>query len=85
MSKLIVELPEDLHQELKKKASSSNKTIKHVVTGLINQYLSAPEKKVAETRETGFCGAWQDERSADDIVADIKKSRHWFEAEKELA
>lgn len=85
MSKLIVELPEDLHHELKKKASSSNETIKHVVTGLINQYLSAPGKKVAEKSETGFCGVWQDERSAEDIVADIKKSRHWFEAEKKLA
>lgn len=85
MSKLIVELPEALHQELKKKASSSNETIKHVVTGLINQYLSAQAEKVAETSETGFCGAWQDARSAEDIVADIKKSRHWFEAEKKLA
>lgn len=85
MSKLIVEIPEELHRELKKKTALSNETIKQVVTRLINQYLSAPKKEIPETGETGFCGAWQDEKSAEEIVADIKRSRRWLSEEKKLA
>lgn len=33
---------------------------------------------VAINAKTGFCGMWQDERTADDIVADIATHRSGF-------
>jgi hypothetical protein len=33
---------------------------------------------VAESAKTGFCGVWQDDRPADEIVADIATHRSGF-------
>jgi hypothetical protein len=33
---------------------------------------------VESSKKTGFCGVWQDERSADEIVADIAVHRSGF-------
>src|SRR5208282_765592 len=44
MGKLIVELPGDVHRELKKKAAANNMTLKDIITELIHEYLSATEK-----------------------------------------
>ncbi len=35
-------------------------------------------KGVVEVANTGFCGAWQDDRSAKDIIADIEAHRSGF-------
>lgn len=77
MGKLIVELPDELHRKLKKKAALSNKTIKDIITHLIINYLLKPSKK-ASLRETGFCGSWEDARTAKEIISDIKSHRGWF-------
>ncbi len=81
MGKLIVELPDEIHGELKKKAAISHKTLKNIITGLIHQYLSASEKKAAKNK-TGLCGRWEDERTADEIIKDIKAHRKWFVRQK---
>lgn len=78
MGKLIVELPEELHGELKKKAAADHKTLKDIVTGLVNNYLSAPEKEAPARKETGLCGSWDDERAAGEIIMDLKSHRRWF-------
>lgn len=77
MAKLIVELPEELHKELKKTAALSQRTIKNVVTDLVEEYISRGEKR-EEIKETGLCGTWEDTRSADAIIADIKAHRNWL-------
>ena len=77
MRKLIVELPEETHQELKKWATLHHQTIKEVVTGLVEQYISQGEEK-KEIKETSLCGKWEDTRTADAIIADIKAHRNWF-------
>ncbi|HBR18000.1 MAG TPA: hypothetical protein DD725_10395 [Deltaproteobacteria bacterium] len=82
MGKLIVELPDEIHGELRKKAAISHKTLKDIITGLIHQYLSASEKKAMAKSNTGLCGKWEDERAADDIIKDIKTSRRWFARQK---
>ena len=78
MGKLIVELPDEIHGELKKKATMDNKTLKEIVTNLIKKYLSGLQEKTKPKRETGLCGSWEDERSADEIIRDIKTHRKWF-------
>jgi len=29
-------------------------------------------------KKTGFCGSWEDDRSAEEIIRDIKAYRKWF-------
>ena len=77
MAKLIVELPEELHKELKKTAALSHRTIKNVVTDLVEEYISRGEKK-EDLQETGLCGKWEDARTPEAIIADIKAHRNWL-------
>lgn len=76
MAKLIVELPENLHIQLKRKAASNRRTMKKIVTSLIQDYLSRSQK--GNLKETGFCGVWEDRRTAEEIVKEIKSERKWF-------
>lgn len=78
MGKLIVELPDDIHGELKKKAATDHKTLKNIITGLIDEYLLAPEKQASAKEKSGLCGKWDDERTADEIIKDIKSHRKWL-------
>jgi hypothetical protein len=39
-------------------------------------------KSKVDTRGTGFCGAWNDDRPADEIIADINAHRSGFGARK---
>jgi len=77
MGKLIVELPDEVHGELKKKAATDHKTLKDIITGLIHEYLSAQEKQLS-AKKTNLCGSWDDERTAKEIIEDIKAHRRWF-------
>ena len=78
MRKLIVELPNKIHEAIKREAALNNKTIKEIVTTLLNDYLSRKEE-TGNLQETGFCGRWEDERTADEIISDIKSHRKWFQ------
>jgi hypothetical protein len=77
MAKLIVELPDEIHRELKKTATLRNLTLKEVVTDLVKEYLARAEKSVASAG-TGLCGSWEDTRTAAAIIADIRKHRSWL-------
>ncbi len=79
MRKLIVELPDEIHGELKKKATMDNKTLKEIVTNLVNKYLSREQEQIRIKKKTGLCGSWEDDRSAEEIIRDIKIHRKWFE------
>lgn len=78
MGKLIVELPDEIHNEIKKKATLYHQTIKDIVTELLEDYLFKSEEK-KEIKETGLCGKWEDIRKAEAIIQDIKGHRKWFE------
>ncbi len=77
MRKLIVEIPDDLHGELKKKAAIHQKTLKNIITDLLYRYLSEPRTPTIFPEETGLCGAWEDLRAPDEIIQHIKKHRKW--------
>ena len=78
MSKLIVELPDKIHRELKKKAVTNHKTIKEIITELVCDYISSTKNQAPAKRKTGLCGSWDDKRTADEIIDDIKTHRRWF-------
>lgn len=35
-------------------------------------------KQASDSAQTGFCGAWEDDRSADEIITDIVEHRSGF-------
>lgn len=82
MGKLIVEIPDELHIELKKKAAANNKTLRNIINELINEYLYINVNEKSVKQKTGLCGAWTDERDADSIIKEIKANRRWFTKNK---
>ena len=76
MRKLIVEISDTLHDSLKKTAAMNSVTIKEIVITLIDNFLE--KKKSRPVTNTGFCGKWKDERSAKQIINDIKTHRKWM-------
>ncbi|MBI4688558.1 MAG: hypothetical protein HY756_12435 [Nitrospirae bacterium] len=82
MGKLIVELPNEVHRELKKKAADRHKTIKDIITCLVGNYLHTEERQEAVIKKTSLCGKWSDEKTADEIIRDIKTHRRWFAKER---
>ena len=77
MAKLIVELPDIVHQDLKRSALQQHRTIKELVSSLVLDFLSKKQDH-AKPQETGLCGKWQDSRTSEEIVADIKANRKWM-------
>lgn len=77
MAKLIVELPEEVHGELKKRAMLAHRTIKEVVMELVQRFISEQQEQINVTK-TGFCGKWEDVRTGDEIIEDIRSHRNWF-------
>jgi len=76
MGKLIVELPDELHTQLKAHAAAGHMTLKVIVTSLLRQYLRQP-RGTRPRKATGLCGAWEDRRSPEELVAELRAARRW--------
>ncbi len=69
-----------LYEEIKALASAENRSVSQQTIYLLRTWLS--QKKPAQTVNTsaevllGLSGAWQDDKSAEDIVAELKSARH---------
>ena len=75
-----------LYQALGARAAMENRSISQEVVSIIQQYLTSP---VEDPRSTGravleLAGSWQDERSAEEIIRDIRQSLHFSRRNKEL-
>jgi plasmid stability protein len=72
------DIDDRLYSSLKAIAKSENRSISQEVISIIEKYLSNPSiYKSNPTREfIALSGAWEDERSADDIIDSIRKSRN---------
>jgi hypothetical protein len=72
-------IDERLYQELKKQAADENRSVSQQVLFLIRNHLA--QKRKAHGSETAaqtlltLAGSWDDSRSAEEIVDDIKRSR----------
>ena len=76
MGKLIVELPDELHARLKAQAITDRKTLKIIVTTLLQHHLRNP-RPASPKKATGLCGAWKDSHSAEELIAAFRASRQW--------
>ena len=81
MSKLIVEIPDQMHSQLRKAAALRDRTLREIVMDLVQDYL-AVQQGSRSLKETGLCGKWLDDRTAEEIMMDIKKHRSWFAKRK---
>lgn len=68
-----------LYTEIKKLAVSENRSVSQQILFLVKEYL-ARKKHLSRIRTPAqvlldLSGSWEDERSADEIISDIKKAR----------
>ncbi len=70
------DIDDRLYASLKAIAKSQNRSISQEVISIIEKYLSNPAVyKSNPTKEfIALSGAWEDDRSADEIIDSIKKS-----------
>ena len=83
------DIDDRLYSSLKNLAKSENRSLSQEVISILEKYLSNPVVfKNNPTREfLSLSGSWADNRTADDIVKDIKKNRRnsrRFEAQNVL-
>jgi len=71
------DLDNRLYAVLKAVAKSENRSLSQQVISILEQYLANPAAyKGNPTREfITLCGAWEDDRSADEIIDALKNSR----------
>lgn len=75
-----------LYQALGARAAMENRSISQEVVAIIQKYLSSP---IPDPRESGravleLAGAWQDNRSAEKLALDIRRSRRYGRRLKDL-
>ena len=65
-----------LYETLGRRAAMENRSISQQVIHIIQYYLSSPNQfKCADEAALKLAGTWEDERTADEIIADIRNSR----------
>jgi plasmid stability protein len=71
------DIDDRLYSSLKNLAKSENRSLSQEVISILEKYLSNPVVfKNNPTREfLSLSGSWADDRTADEIVKDIKKNR----------
>lgn len=75
----IKNMDESLYEEIKRAASAENRSVSQQVLTLIRDYL-AKRKQISKLKSPAqvlleLSGTWEDERSAEEIVQEIKKAR----------
>jgi hypothetical protein len=75
----IKNMDESLYEEIKRAASAENRSVSQQVLTLIRDYL-AKRNQVSKLKSPAqvlleLSGTWEDERSEEEIVRDIKKAR----------
>jgi len=69
-------MDDELYETLGRRAAMENRSISQEVIAIIKKYLSAPDHfKYADDAVLNLAGAWEDVRSAKEIVTDIRKHR----------
>lgn len=70
-------IDDQLYKALGHRANMDNRSISQEVVTILKAYLSAPAfKNRNSTNEfLDMCGSWQDERSANEIIKEIREDR----------
>lgn len=69
-------MADDLYGALGRRAALDNRSISQEVIEIIKRYLASPcNAPAADEEALRMAGSWNDSRSADEIVATIRKDR----------
>lgn len=70
-------MDDQLYQALSKRAAMENRSISQEVVHIIKSYLARPLQEQNDRSQAflELCGSWDDERSADDIIHDVRAAR----------
>ncbi len=73
----VKDIDDRLYDSLRKLASSDKRSISQEVVYIIEKYLSLPDSFKHNPTDSflELTGSWDDDRSADDIVDDIRNNR----------
>jgi plasmid stability protein len=79
-------MDDHLYEALGARAAMENRSISQEVVTIIENYLATPlvDPHANARALLALAGSWQDERSAEEIVRDIRKSRRFGRRSKEL-
>ena len=66
-----------LYKALGARAAMDNRSISQEVVAVIRQFLATPAADTAKASQglVDLCGAWEDSRSAEEIIDDLRESR----------
>jgi len=70
-------IDDKLYESLGKRAAMENRSISQEVIFILKEYLSIPSHRHHKTNHQflELCGSWEDNKSADDIVTQIRNDR----------
>lgn len=70
-------IDDQLYKALGRRAAMDNRSISQEVVAILKAHLSSPAAKhtINTANFLEMCGSWQDERSADEIIEEIRKDR----------
>ena len=70
-------IDDQLYESLGRRAAMENRSISQEVIFILKDYLSVPANQHNKTNNQllELCGTWQDEKSAEEIVAQVRKAR----------
>jgi plasmid stability protein len=69
------DIDDRLYDTLKQRAHIDSRSISQEVISILEKHLSAPDTFNTHTTREFLNLSWEDNRSADEIIADIEKSR----------
>lgn len=71
------DMDDRLYSALKRLAKSENRSLSQEVVSILEKYLASPQAFKGDPTEEflALSGSWEDERSADEIMKDIKRQR----------
>ena len=74
---LVKDMDDALYRALAARAEQNNRSISEETVAVIRDYLAQPRCCAHEANEAflELCGAWADERTAEEIVTDIREHR----------
>jgi plasmid stability protein len=69
-------IDEQLYQALGRRATQDNRSISQEVIAILKEHLARPaQPKKATEHFLELCGTWKDERSPEEIAAEIRQNR----------
>ena len=70
-------IDDQLYKSLGRRAAMDNRSISQEVIAILKAYLSSPDSKHKNSTNDflEMCGSWHDERSADEIIKEIRQDR----------